>query len=66
MVSKSNCGLIIMQPLFAVFKEEKGEWKQDETFGYFQHKIDADEKIFLKIEHKPDFWTKYKVVQIEK
>jgi hypothetical protein len=55
-----------MQPLFVVLKEERGEWKQDETFGYFQHKIDADEKVFLKIEYKPDFWTKYKVVQIEK
>jgi hypothetical protein len=55
-----------MQPLFAIYKEEKGEWKQDETFGYFHQKIDADEKIFLKIEHKADFWTKYKVVQIEK
>jgi hypothetical protein len=55
-----------MQPLFAIYKKEKDGWKQVETLGYFHHKIDADEKIFLTIEYKPDFWTKYKVVQVER
>lgn len=55
-----------MRTLFIVLKKENNKWTQDESFGYFNRKIDAEEKIFTMIEKKNDFWTKYTVKQIEK
>lgn len=54
-----------MMTSFIILKKENGNWKQDQSFGVFRTKVEADEKVFLTIKKKNDFWTNYKVIQIE-
>jgi len=48
---------------YIVLKLEDGGWVEAKELGSFQTKEEANERIFISIENKNDFWTKYKLTQ---
>ena len=48
---------------YIVLKLENGEWIEAKELGSFQTKEEANDHIFISIENKNDFWTKYRLSQ---
>lgn len=51
--------------MFVILKKEIDIWIEQEFLGRFKYLIDAEEKIFTTIQNKNEYWTHYKIKQIE-
>lgn len=49
--------------ILAFLKLENGEWVEALELGTFKTIEEANDRLFISLENKNDFWTKYKLHQ---
>jgi hypothetical protein len=54
-----------MKIKYLIQENINNQWKNREDLGFFYPKIEAEEKIFLSLKNKKEFWFKFKVIQVE-